>query len=194
MGTVLLGIGIGLFGASYEPLLPAFTDDVLGGGIDGYSRLLLFEGIGGLTATLAIAALGTRINPARAMFVGAIGLGLVMLALGGISWLSVAVALMALLGGFRVIFGTLSTTLMQTLSADEFRGRVMSLHQFTWGATALGSLMMGALAEDIGIQLTIACGGGVVVASALAVAIWMFRRRPELSLSTESSAPTGPPG
>jgi MFS family permease len=180
MGTILLGVSIGLFGTSYEALLPAFSDEVLRGGIDTYSRLLLWEGIGGLTATLAIAVLGTRINPARYLFVGGVGFGLGLLALGGIPWIWVAVVLMGLLGGFRVVFGTLSTTLMQTLSADEFRGRVMSLHQFTWGATALGSLMMGALAEGIGIRVTIAIGGGVAVVSALVLAMWMFRRGPEL--------------
>jgi MFS family permease len=184
MGTILLGVCIGLFGASYEALLPAFSDDVLQGGINTYSRLLLFEGIGGLAATLAIAVLGAHLNPARFMFVGGIGFGLAMLALASISWLWLAVFAMGLLGGFRVIFGTLSTTLMQTQSADEFRGRVMSLHQFTWGATALGSLMMGAFAEGIGIPVTIAIGGGVVVVSATLVAIWMFRRRPDSVLDT----------
>ncbi|MDA1218206.1 MAG: MFS transporter [Chloroflexi bacterium] len=193
MGTILLGVCIGLFGTSYEALLPAFSDDVLLGGINTYSRLLLFEGIGGLTATLAIAVLGTQIDPVRFMFVGGIGFGLGMLVLGGISWLWVAVVVMALLGGFRVVFGTLSTTLMQTLSADEFRGRVMSLHQFTWGATALGSLMMGAFAEGIGIPVTIALGGGVVVVSALSVAMWMFRSRPELVLDTAASDQSSPP-
>ena len=193
MGTILLGMCIGLFGTSYEVLLPSFSEDVLRGGIDTYSRLLLFEGIGGLTATLVIAVLGTHVYPARFMFAGGIGLGLAMLALGGISWFWLAVALMGLMGGFRVVFGTLSTTLMQSLSVDEFRGRVMSLHQFTWGATALGSLMMGALAEGFGIPLTIAIGGGVVVASGLAVATWMFRRRPEQSRATEASPQTSPP-
>jgi MFS family permease len=194
MGTILLGAGIGLFGASYEALLPAYSDDLLRGGVDTFSRLLLFEGIGGLAATMAIAVLGVRINPTRFMFAGAIGFGLAILALGGISRIWVAVVLMALLGGFRVVFGTLSTTLMQTLSADEFRGRIMSLHQYTWGATALGSLLMGALAEGIGIPVTFTIGGGIVVASALAVAIWMFRSRPEPSLAAETPARRDPAG
>ena len=77
---------------------------------------------------------------------------------------------------------------MQTQSADEFRGRVMSLHQFTWGSMALGSLMMGAFAEGIGIPVTIAIGGGVVVVSGMLVAIWMFRPRPESALDTSVPA------
>ena len=182
LGTILFGVCIGLFGASYEAVLPAYADDVLRGGINTYSRLLLFEGIGGLAATLVIAILGAHLNPAKVMFAGGIGFGLAMLALASISWLWLAVFVMGLLGGFRVIFGTLSTTLMQIQSADEFRGRVMSLHQFTWGAMALGSLMMGAFAEGIGIPMTIAIGGGVVVVSGILVAIWMFRHRPESAL------------
>jgi len=178
MGIVFLGIIVGLFGTSFEALLPAFSDNVLQGGVKTYSRLLLFEGIGGLTATLIIAVLGPRIQPTRYMFLGAVGFGLGLLALGSNSWLVAAVLMMSLLGGSRVLFGTLSTTMMQTLSSDEFRGRVMSLHEFTWGANALGSIMMGTLAVGVGVSAAVAIGGGMVVVGALLVALWMLRGRP----------------
>ncbi|GIS95382.1 MAG: hypothetical protein CM1200mP22_26190 [Dehalococcoidia bacterium] len=53
----------------------------------------------------------------------------------------------------------MSTTVMQTQSDDEFRGRVMSLHQLTWGSMALGSLMMGVIAEFAGVSMAIGLGG-----------------------------------
>ena len=193
VGIVLLGIIIGLFGTSFEVLLPAFSDNVLQGGVNTYSRLLLFEGIGGLSATLIIAVLGSRIQPARFMFLGAIAFGLGLLALGFSSWLVAAILMMSLLGGSRVFFGTLSTTMMQTLSSDEFRGRVMSLQEFTWGASALGSLMMGTLAEGVGVPATAAIGGGVVVVGALAVALWMFWGRSAQVLDPDAAtAPSTP--
>ena len=177
MGTIALGVCIGLFGTSYEALLPAFSDNSLEGGIQAYSRLLLFEGIGGLIATMFIALMGVHLNPTRYMFIGVIAFGAGMLILGWVSVLWLAVVLLGLLGGFRVLFGTMSTTVMQTQSDDEFRGRVMSLHQLTWGAMALGSLMMGGLAELAGVSMAIGLGGVLVLGCVSMVGLWMLQPR-----------------
>ena len=177
MGTIALGVCIGLFGTSYEALLPAFSDNSLEGGIQAYSRLLLFEGIGGLIATMFIALMGVHLNPTRYMFIGVIAFGAGMLILGWVSVLWLAVVLLGLLGGFRVLFGTMSTTVMQIQSDDEFRGRVMSLHQLTWGAMALGSLMMGGLAELAGVSMAIGLGGVLVLGCVSMVGLWMLQPR-----------------
>ena len=177
MGTITLGVCIGLFGTSYEALLPAFSDNSLEGGIQAYSRLLLFEGIGGLIATMFIALMGVHLNPTRYMFVGVIAFGAGMLILTWVSVLWLAVVILGLLGGFRVLFGTMSTTVMQIQSDDEFRGRVMSLHQLTWGAMALGSLIMGGLAELAGVSMAIGLGGVLVLSCVSMVGLWMLQPR-----------------
>jgi len=177
MGTITLGVCIGLFGTSYEALLPAFSDNSLEGGIQAYSRLLLFEGIGGLIATMFIALMGVHLNPTRYMFIGVIAFGAGMLVLSWVSVLWLAVVLLGLLGGFRVLFGTMSTTVMQIQSDNEFRGRVMSLHQLTWGAMALGSLMMGGLAELAGVSMAIGLGGVLVLSCVSMVGLWMLQPR-----------------
>ena len=177
MGTITLGVCIGLFGTSYEALLPAFSDNSLEGGIQAYSRLLLFEGIGGLIATMFIALMGVHLNPTRYMFVGVIAFGAGMLILTWVSVLWLAVVILGLLGGFRVLFGTMSTTVMQIQSDDEFRGRVMSLHQLTWGAMALGSLMMGGLAAMAGVSMAIGLGGVLVLSCVSMVGLWMLQPR-----------------
>ena len=177
MGTITLGVCIGLFGTSYEALLPAFSDNSLEGGIQAYSRLLLFEGIGGLIATMFIALMGVHLNPTHYMFVGVIAFGAGMLILTWVSVLWLAVVILGLLGGFRVLFGTMSTTVMQIQSDDEFRGRVMSLHQLTWGAMALGSLMMGGLAELAGVSMAIGLGGVLVLSCVSMVGLWMLQPR-----------------
>lgn len=172
---IILGIVMGMFGTSYEALLPAFADDVLTGGVSTYSRILLAEGIGGICATVVIATLGTRVRPSHNVFVGVIGFGIALSLLGFVSIIGLAMILLGALGGLRVIFGTMNTTMMQTLSEDEYRGRVMSLHQLTWGSTALGSLMMGALGEGIGAPATFLMCGVIVAIFASGVAFWMFR-------------------
>ena len=111
------------------------------------------------------------------MFIGVIAFGAGMLILSLVSVLLLAVVLLGLLGAFRVLFGTMSTTVMQIQSDDEFRGRVMSLHQLTWGSMALGSLMMGVIAEFAGVSMAIGLGGVLVLGCASIVALWMSQPR-----------------
>ena len=173
---IAMGLVMGVFGASYETLLPVFSDRIITGGIDTYGRLLLSAGIGGLIATSSVAVLGVHVRPARYLVVAAVGYGLALLMLSRVSSFPAAMLAVGLIGGFRVVFGTMNVTLIQSLAADEFRGRVMSIHQFSWGAAALGSLLMGALGETVGAPLAMMLGGSVVAGAALLAATTALRR------------------
>jgi MFS family permease len=52
--VILLGVTMGLFGSSFDTLLPVFADEIYETGLDAGGRLLLGAGIGGLVATTAI--------------------------------------------------------------------------------------------------------------------------------------------
>ena len=102
------------------------------------------------------------------------GFGLVLFARFDI--LGVAVLILGVIGALRVVFGTMNTTLVQTLVDEQYRGRVMSLHQFTWGATALGGLLMGGLAQNFGAPLALTVGGFATVIATAAVGATVLRR------------------
>ena len=87
-----------------------------------------------------------------------------------------ALLTLGIIGASRGIFGTMSSTLIQTLSADKFRGRVMSLHQFTWGTTALGGILIGAMGEGIGINLALGFSGLMIMVTTLLIALTVLRR------------------
>ena len=63
----------------------------------------------------------------------------------------------------------------------------MSIHQLGWGASAIGGLVMGGLAEVLGAPLTLALGG-IVTAIAIAIAI----ATATLTLSAARSMAAGP--
>ena len=174
--VIILGLVVGVFGISFETLLPVIADKVITGGIDTYGRLLLAAGVGGLVATLAVVALGTRVHPARYYVVSAIALGVGLLFLSRVTWFPGAAITIGLIGSCHVIFMTMGTTILQSLTVDEFRGRVMSIQQFTWGAMALGGLLMGALGEGVGVPFALRLGGLVVALATIGVAIVAFRR------------------
>ena len=173
-GVIALGLVFGLFGVPFEVLLPVLADKVITGGIDTYSRLLLALGIGGLIG-IGVVLLGTRVHAARYLAVSATGFGLALLVLSRVAWLPGAAITIGMIGAFHVVFQTMSTTLLQGLTADEYRGRVMSIHQFTWGATALGALLMGAIGEGVSVRFALTLGGIVATAASLTLALSTLR-------------------
>jgi MFS family permease len=187
LGVIAIGIVSGIFGNSFEVLLPVYTNNVLAGGIETYSELLLAVGIGGLAATLTIAVLGSRVRPAAFFICSSLGYGLTIFVLPQMVSLVSATIVIALIGAFHVIFGTMSITLIQTLTEDEFLGRIMSVHQLSWGATAVGGVLMGAIAETWGIStaLTI-CGITLVVATSV---LWATFLRVPLIRAGERGSP-----
>ena len=173
--VILLGVTLGLFGSSFDTLLPVFTDEIFSGGTDVFGQLLLGAGIGGLTATMAITLIGRRVRPALYLIIAGVGLGAAQLTFARIDILGLAVFVAGIIGGFKVVLGTMNTTVVQTLVAEEFRGRVLSINQLTWGASALGGLLMGYLAQRFDAPTAMTFGGSVAIVATLLVGQRLLR-------------------
>ena len=173
--VILLGITLGVFGSSFDTLLPVFTDEIFQGGLGVYGQLLLGVGIGGLIATISITLIGNRIRPALYLTIGGIGLGAAQIAFAQISALDLAVVIAGVIGGFKVLMGTMNTTVVQTLVDEEFRGRVLSINQLTWGASALGGLLMGYLAQRFDAPFAMTLGGSIAIIASLFVGQSLLR-------------------
>ena len=173
--VILLGVMLGMFGTSFDTLLPVFTDEIFTGGTDVFGQLLLGAGIGGLAATTAITLIGRRVRPALYLVIAGVGLGAAQLPFARIEILSLAVIVAGIIGGFKVVLGTMNTTVVQTLVDEEFRGRVMSINQLTWGASALGGLLMGYLAQRFDAPTAMTIGGTIVVLATVLVGQRLLR-------------------
>ena len=64
---------------------------------------------------------------------------------------------------------TLNTTLLQTHVPQRMMGRVMSIYMMTFALMPLGTLPIGALAEEIGVTTAVAAGGVIVILFILAM-------------------------
>jgi MFS family permease len=61
-----------------------------------------------------------------------------------------------------------SNTLIQSMSPDRLRGRVMSVYSMMFmGMTPLGSLLAGAAAHRFGAPMTVAAGAVVCLAASI---------------------------
>jgi MFS family permease len=167
----LVGL-LALFGMPYS-LLPVFARDVLHGNADELGLLMGAGGLGALAATLRMAARRSVIGAESGLIWAGMGLTASLMLLGAVDQLWLAL-LCRLLAGYCVILQvTTASTLVQTLVADEQRGRVTSFYTMALlGALPLGNLLAGALAGFIGVAETFVVSG----ICCLAGVVWFWLR------------------
>jgi MFS family permease len=169
---LLLGL-VSLTGMPYSVLMPVFADEILGGGA---RTLGLLMGATGCGALLGAAALATR-KSVRGLggfvAVSAGGLGVALVAFAFSRDFALSVALLVPVGFFMMSEMASSNTLIQSLTPDALRGRVIALYAMMFmGMAPLGALAAGFAAARIGAPATVAAGGAVCIAGAL-----LFARR-----------------
>jgi MFS family permease len=89
-----------------------------------------------------------------------------------------------------------SNTLVQTMTPDELRGRVMAVYTMTFmGMAPLGALLAGALASRIGTPATLAVSGVTCIAAACYFATrWPgLRAQARQLIGADALSPTSPP-
>ena len=168
---------VGVFGWSYSVLLPAFAQDILHLGPNGYGLLMGGSGVGALLAALTVASAG-HILPTRTMALGGVWVFSVALVLFAYTRnIYLGVLLLALVGFGLVLYFSTSNTVLQSIVPDEMRGRVMGIWALIFGGMIpLGSLEAGLMADWLGTPATMAIGA-LICALAAFVTLDVIRRR-----------------
>ena len=174
---ILLGV-VSLMGSSYQVLMPVFAKEILHGNSSTFGFLMGAAGVGALAGAIFLASretlikLGRIIPAASAMF----GAGLVVLSFT--KYFSVSLLLMVIIGLGLMLQTASSNTILQTITDDDKRGRVMSFYTIAiMGTAPFGSLLAGSLAKVIGTPHTILIGG----ISCIAGAFLFYKKLPELT-------------
>ena len=169
---MLLGV-VSFTGMPYAVLMPIFAHRILHGDARALGWLMGSTGIGALAGALTLASRRDLKGLGRWVALAALGFGagLVAFSFSRIFWLSAAI--LALCGFSMMIQMGSSNTLIQSMSPDRLRGRVMSVYSMMFmGMAPFGALLAGLVADRLGAPFTVA-GGGVI--SMLAASIfWMW--------------------
>ena len=179
---LLIAAAIGI--KPFLELLPGLADGVFGAGVEGFATFAAIAGAGAIVAGLWMAARGTAQGTTRIAF-GSMILGVV----GVFTVCATQIFWVGLLGTFLVgaaitLAGTSTQILMQNSVEGAVRGRVMSLYGMVHrGAPALGAVIIGVAAEQIGLQAAM-FGGGVLTAI---VFVLMLRRYRSMVSAVESA-------
>ncbi|MSQ10033.1 MAG: MFS transporter [Dehalococcoidia bacterium] len=151
-------------GQPAQALMPVFQKDVLKVGPDGLGLMLAAPGIGAVVCTLALASVANRIER-KGQF------ALLALAVYGVSimWfaltttLEVALLSLIVMGGAQIMFHATVMTILQMVTPDALRSRVMSIYMLDAGLSPLGALAAGVSTEFVGAPATFLVLGTLLV-------------------------------
>jgi MFS family permease len=171
--SLLLLALVATMGMPYAVLMPAIAATVLHGGPHTLGFLMTASGVGALAGAVYLASRTSVLGLGRAIVVATVifGASLVAFSFSRILWLSLL--LLPFVGGGMMVEMAATNTIVQTIVADEMRGRVMAFYAMAFLGTApLGSLLAGIVAAHIGPMRTIMIGG---VACMVGGVIFAFR-------------------
>ena len=178
---VLLIAAMSITAFPFAMLLPVFARDVLQVGATGLGWLLAATGVGALAGGVVLAAGGGRMARGKLLMLASIGFCFFLFAFTFARSLPVAAALLACTG-FAMILNTATlNALLQSVTPNALRGRVMSVYVFMFlGMTPVGALQAGALARAVGAPAAVAVGASVLllivlIAAARIPEIWKVR-------------------
>jgi MFS family permease len=155
--VLLLLALVSLVGMPYTVLMPIFAGSILHGNAHTLGFLMAASGLGALTGAVTLAMRPSVLGLGRVIVWSAslFGAGLIALSASRVLLVSLAVVAAAGMGMMRHMAS--SNTILQTIVAENKRGRVMAYYAMAFqGIAPFGSLMAGAVAARVGAPWTIA--------------------------------------
>jgi MFS family permease len=161
-----------LLAAPFIALVPAMAIKVLDSGKTGTSVLVTAQGIGAVTAALAMGPLGRRFGM-RWIMVRSVTLVPVALILYAVAPdLPLSALAILVVGSLYLTSLSCFTTIAQQRAPSEYRGRVLSLNSVVLGTLyPIGAAVQGLLADHFGLRAVTAGSAIVMLAALVAVRI-----------------------
>ncbi|HEY7295896.1 MAG TPA: MFS transporter [Dehalococcoidia bacterium] len=176
--VITMGL-LGLFGYNFQVFLPLIADYVLRTSALGYGLLTSALAAGSLAATLAVAYAGRASR--RVLLLGATSFSIVLLTVGLARWWALLVPLLLVLGFSSSVFTATTNSRIQLIVPPQLRGRTMSIYMLLFaGTTPIGSALVGAAAQRLGVQPTIALMGMLCILGVVAAHLYLRRVRGRL--------------
>jgi MFS family permease len=144
-------------------------------GSAGYGLYTSLAAVGAVIGAIASTRRRTLRLRSIALLTGAYGAAILV---GGlVPVYGIFLAGIVALGVFRLLFATGAESMVQLSTNPGIRGRVMAIYIVVlMGGQAAGGLVIGWIAEVLGMHVAFAVAGGVPLLAALVVAIVLARR------------------
>jgi MFS family permease len=159
IAAITLDLFAVLFGGAVA-LLPAFADQVLHVGPEGLGILRSAPAIGSVLMSFLLAFIPPRKNAGNKMLICVSGFGLCMIgfALSENYYLSFAMLLLS--GVFDNVSVVIRSTILQTYTPNEMRGRIAAVNSiFVGSSNEIGAFESGVAARLLGLVNSVVFGG-----------------------------------
>jgi predicted MFS family arabinose efflux permease len=159
-GLIVLAFLMTLLAIPLIVFLPVFAKDVLHGNANTFTILLCSSGAGSVCGALIVAGFGRFRHQGRAALLLLVVLGMLIAGFALSTSLPLSCVFVFLAGGALMgVFATVSS-LVQLITADQMRGRVMSVYNVAFrGGMPIGSLLMGGLIRSFTAPRVLAFDG-----------------------------------
>lgn len=186
----MLGL-VSLLVLPFTTLMPVYAKDVFHGTASTFGLIDSAIGLGAFIGAIFLASLkpGTNLNSVLMINTFVFGTGLILFSYT--PWYPLALVFIVV-GAFGMMSQiTISNTLLQTQVAPAMRGRVISLYVMAYSsALPIGSLLVGAISQHIGVQNTVLSQG--MLALLLGFIHLRFRRKNKPTLPKAPLPTTSP--
>ncbi len=160
---IVLAFCLTLFAVPLLTFLPVFAKDVFKGDETTFTRLLICSGAGSICGALLVAASGKVKRQGLVALLALIVLGGIIVGFSLSKSLLLSSILIFCSGASLMWVFSMVQSLVQAITADEMRGRVMSVYNVAFrGGMPVGSLVIGKLIPVLTVSVTIACAGSIL--------------------------------
>jgi len=160
----------------YNTVLPVFAKIVFHGNASTYGYINSFVGIGAVAGTIFLASRKPGVHLKRILFISTVLMGVGLICFSQFKNFPAAMFFAAIAGYGSIAQFTISNIVVQSDAAPEMRGRTMGiLLMAIFGMMPLGSLLTGAVSENIGASATVLAQGFIAIAIALLFVKYLTR-------------------
>lgn len=152
--VIILTFVTSAFGfALFHGLIAKWAGDVLGLAPGEYGMLAATWGVGTLIASYTLSYLGQIRHHGRILIIGSLLFGLSFLLFGFARSIPLVAIAYVINGAAWTCASISATAIVQRITPNEVRGRVMSLFMLSGAVAQMNSMMLGLTADWVGMEL-----------------------------------------
>ena len=153
-------------------LIPAFNEDILGGGPDDLGFLLSAMGVGAIVGSLMLAVAGDFRRKGAWVIGTCFAWAAATVAFGFSTGFVTAACAVAAYGWLSSVNMSLNRGLIQTVVDARMRGRVLSIDMMSHGLMPLGVIPMSLVAEYTDVATALVVSGFVFAGGIGVLLVW----------------------
>ncbi len=144
--------------------IPVFVKDIFHRGPETFGNLLALMGLGSIFGSLGVASMGNVKRKGRLALGALMSLGIGIGGFGLSKWLPLSGVMLVLAGASMMAVFANVNSLVQLITTNEMRGRVMSVYNFAFrGGMPMGNLLSGWLVPIFTAPVILGVNGALLV-------------------------------